>query len=299
MQLSVIARRRFAAPARTMGLLSLLLIGARSLGAQAAAPLRDPALPYGSWGEAARETAAVIGNRPLARPADGVYAAGDAVIYNDGGKHYRAHVVGIESGRYKLHYDGFGPTWIARGDADALLGYQPGYAPSARRAAATATGVAQVGDELEAQSGGKWYAARVIAVRAGAFRVHYDGQPTSRDEWLPAGQLRRFPGPPARTPRAAPGKYACTTSTYNGRTGMYEYAPKGAFVLASDGTYQYLGFSQPSGGRYRLDAAAGTVTFAGGYLAGGEATPIVQRPGRYYLTAPGIGERWTCTAGAK
>jgi hypothetical protein len=294
------ARRCAGAP--TLAAVAALLAAASPAAAQDPAPLRDPALPYGSWGEAARETAAAIGDRPLARPADGVYAVGDAVIFDDGGKRYRAHVVAIESGRYVVHYDGFAASWQRRADADALLGYQPGYAPAARPAAANAAaangaagGAPQVGDELEAQSGARWYAARVIAVRDGAYRVHYDGQPSSKDEWVPASRLRRFPGPPARTLRPAAGKYACTASSYNGRTGTYEFTPKGAFVLAADGAYQYLGFAQPSPGRYAVDAAAGTVTFAGGHLDGGEATPMVQRPGKYYLTAPRIGERWTCT----
>jgi hypothetical protein len=287
-----IARRRAVLSALA------LLAGATPSAAQPPAPLRDPALPYASWGEAARETAAAIGDRPLARPADGAYAVGDAVIFDDGGKRYRAHVVGIEGGRYVVRYDGFGPEWKRTASADALLGYQPGYAPAARAAAAAiapASAAPRVGDELEAESRGRWHAARVIAVRDGAFRVHYDGQPTSADEWVPASRLRRFPGPPSVTPRPEAGKYACTASSYDSRTGTYAYTPKGAFVLAADGAYQYLGFAQPSAGRYRVDAAAGTVTFAGGHLDGGEATPMVQRPGRYYLTAPRIGERWTCT----
>lgn len=285
--------------ALTLCTLALLTLGPGTLPAQAPTPLRDPALPYGSWGEAARETDAAIGGRPLAKPADGVYVAGDAVIYNDNGKHYRAHIVAIANGRYELHYDGFGPNWKIPADADAVLGYQPGYVANRPASAGTAGARSwQVGDELEAESGGKWYAARVIAVRGGSFRVHYDGQASSRDEWMPASRLRRFPGAQRRTPAAAPGKYACTASSYNNRTGMYEFAPKGAFVLIGDGTYEYLGFAKPSRGRYRLDAA-GTVTFAGGHLDGGEATPMVQRPGRFYLTAPRIGERWTCSAGAK
>ena len=278
-------------------LLVLLLFTVRSVGAQSATPLRDPTLPYASWGEAQRETDAAIGGRPLAKPSNGAYATGDAVIFDDGGKHYRAHVTGIENGRYVLHYDGFAATWQTRASVDALLGYQPGYSPAVQ-AAGPMTRAWQVGDELEAQSGGKWYSALVTDVRGGSVRVHYDGQPASRDEWVTASRVRRFPGPPTRTSPAAPGKYACNASSFNSRTGMYEYSPKGAFVLTANGAYQYLGFSQPSAGRYRLDAA-GMVTFAGGHLDGGVATPMVQRPGRFYLTAPRIGERWTCTAGAK
>lgn len=47
---------------------------------------RDPSVPYASWGEASRETAAALEGRTLVRPADGRYKGGDAVIINDGGK---------------------------------------------------------------------------------------------------------------------------------------------------------------------------------------------------------------------
>lgn len=62
----------------------------------------------------------------------------------------------------------------------------------------------------------------------------------------------------------------------------------------SDGRYQYLGFARPSAGRYQIDGATGRVSFAAGYLRGGEATPMAGQPGRFYLTAPAIGSRWTC-----
>jgi hypothetical protein len=83
-------------------------------------------------------------------------------------------------------------------------------------------------------------------------------------------------------------------SRYDSRSGTYAFDPKGSVVLFADGRYHYLGSAKPSPGRYRVDAATGAVSFAGGHLDGGEATPMVQRPGRFYLTAPRIGERWTC-----
>ena len=147
---------------------------------------------------------------------------------------------------------------------------------------------------MEAQSRGKWHAARVVGVRGAEYRVHYDGQPSSSDEWVPRSRLRHFAGGPTRTAPPAKGKYACNASRYDSRTGRYEFDPRGSVVLFADGRYQYLGFAQPSPGRYRLDAASGVVSFTGGHLDGGEATPMVQRPGRFYLTAPRIDERWTC-----
>lgn len=257
--------------------------------------LRDPTLPYSSWGEAERETAAAIGDRPLVRPATGTYAVGDAVIFNDGGKRYRAHVIGIESGRYVLQYDGFGPNWTRRAGVELLLGYQPGYAPRVGTGASGAARAVRVGDELEIESQGKWREGRVIGVRGAEVRVHFDGQPRSADEWVPRSRLRYMAGGPVRTTPVAAGKYSCTASRYESRTGMYEYDPKGSVVLSADGGYEYLGFKQPSVGRYRTDPASSVVSFTGGHLGGGEATPMVQRPGKFYLTAPNIGERWVCT----
>src|SRR4051812_11136000 len=109
----IVTRRRFRSTL-ALSALSLFILSAGTLQGQTPTPLRDPALPYGSWGEAARETADAIGGRPLEKPADGLYAVGDAVIYNDNGKRYRAHVIAIANGRYELHYDGFGPTWKIR-----------------------------------------------------------------------------------------------------------------------------------------------------------------------------------------
>lgn len=127
-----------------------------------------------------------------------------------------------------------------------------------------------------------------------------------------AGTPAKAPEPPAGTavetptsgpavPPTAPGetggglsagKYGCTSSVYSG--GSYEFQPRGSIVLAADGTYQYLGFEQPSPGRYRFNAE-GKFSFEGGYLNGGEATPFEDRPGRFALVAPELPEhRWTC-----
>ncbi|WP_284350118.1 hypothetical protein [Roseisolibacter agri] len=104
---------------------ALLLLAAPTLAA-AQAP-RDPAVPYASWGEAQREAADAIAGRKLARPADGRYRVGDAVIVDDeNGKVYRAHVILAEDTRYRVRYDGFGPENVRYYDAARILGYQPG-----------------------------------------------------------------------------------------------------------------------------------------------------------------------------
>ncbi|MDB5202714.1 MAG: hypothetical protein JWQ27_2123 [Ferruginibacter sp.] len=88
------------------------------------------------------------------------------------------------------------------------------------------------------------------------------------------------------------GKYGCTASHYNSRTGMYEYTPRGFVTLNSNGSYSYAGFKKPSIGKYSVDAA-GNILFSGGYLDHGKAEKI-DRPNKYFLVFPTIPDnRWT------
>jgi hypothetical protein len=100
------------------------------------------------------------------------------------------------------------------------------------------------------------------------------------------------PAPPAAGARPRTGRYGCTEAVRN-TGGTYDFQARGAFVLRADGRYQYLGFRTPSAGRYTV-GAGGRIGFAAGHLDGGEATPIEGQPGRFYLTAPRTGARWTC-----
>ena len=89
------------------------------------------------------------------------------------------------------------------------------------------------------------------------------------------------------------GKYGCTASKYN--NGFYEYLPKGSFVLAKNGSYTYNGLAKPSTGTFKVDAASGEISFSGGYLDKGTATPIAGKANRYTLVFPTIPDgRWTC-----
>ena len=72
------------------------------------------------------------------------------------------------------------------------------------------------------------------------------------------------------------GKYSCTASKYN--NGFYEYLPKGSFVLAKNGSYTYNGFSKPSKGTFKVDAATGVISFSGGYFDKGAAKKFVIDP---------------------
>lgn len=101
---------------------------------------------------------------------------------------------------------------------------------------------------------------------------------------------------PAEAAAPAHGKYACLSSKYKAATGTYEFTARGAFTLSANSQYSYLGFEQPSRGTFKVDQASGTLTFAGGYLDKGAATPIKGDANRYYLVSPSLPEhRWTCS----
>lgn len=91
-----------------------------------------------------------------------------------------------------------------------------------------------------------------------------------------------------------PGKYGCTSSHYDARSGMWEFRPRGSFVIAADGSYSYDALGRPSSGRYVVDAASGKATFRGGAFDGGEATPIAGRQNELLLVAPRLDTRYKC-----
>lgn len=141
----------------------------------------------------------------------------------------------------------------------------------------------------------RWYKATILAVTDKAYKIHYDGYAASSDETVPASRIRRLGGQgKTGTPAAVKyGRYGCTASKYV--NGAYEYAPKGSFVLAPNGSYTYYGFAKPSAGKFSVNAA-GVVSFSGGYFTGGQATPIEGRENRYYVVFPANPDnRWTCS----
>ena len=70
------------------------------------------------------------------------------------------------------------------------------------------------GDVVEAQWGGEWKKAKVIAVKPGTprpFKVHFEGYDASRDNWLTAAELRALGAQPA-APAPAPAASAPASS---------------------------------------------------------------------------------------
>jgi tetratricopeptide (TPR) repeat protein len=80
------------------------------------------------------------------------------------------------------------------------------------------------------------------------------------------------PSAPPSAPPAPPGAlvlgaYACTHDTWSGPPSARRRVsePKGSLLLRADGTYRYL--ENGADGRYRYDAATGSITWQGGGLA--------------------------------
>jgi hypothetical protein len=91
------------------------------------------------------------------------------------------------------------------------------------------------------------------------------------------------------------GKYGCVSSKFKVASGTYEYSPRGSFTVSASGEYSYIGFDKPSTGKFSFDQESGKISFNGGYLDKGEATPIKGENNRFYLVTPTLPDhRWTC-----
>ncbi|RYY85462.1 MAG: hypothetical protein EOO24_36545 [Comamonadaceae bacterium] len=109
-----------------------------------------------------------------------------------------------------------------------------------------------------------------------------------------AAGLALLSGGAAAQPAAfQPGTYRCMASKLS--NGTLEMKPRGAVVFAAGGKYSYKGFAQPSEGTWKA-GAGGKLELQGGYLAGGEATPIQGYANRYHLVFPtNPDSRWSCS----
>jgi hypothetical protein len=102
-------------------------------------------------------------------------------------------------------------------------------------------------------------------------------------------------GATAHAATLAHGTYGCVSSTFKAASGTYEFSPRGSFTVSANGEYSYQGFEKPSTGKFRFDEQSGKLSFQGGYLDKGEATPIKGDGNRFYLVTPTLpGHRWTC-----
>lgn len=114
-------------------------------------------------------TPAKIGNSPH---------LGERIEAYDGNDWYRAIITDYKNDTFKVHYYGY------EYDEDEYL-----TADEIREAAPFKQ--FKIGDAVEAESDGKWYAAHVLNVKGGAHFVSYDDYDASENEWLPSDKIRK------------------------------------------------------------------------------------------------------------
>jgi hypothetical protein len=190
----------------------------------------------------------------------------------------------------------------------------PVHVATAQTAATVTPGAFHVNDRVEVEyvpNSGKWLPATVVDVQNDGFaykvRVAPWGNGATTETSIHFKRVRAASAasatPVPATPETPPsrgavhlasGRYGCTSSQFSSSAHAIEYTPRGSIELAADGTYRYLGLQTPSAGKYQRDAS-GKLAFSGGYLNGGEATPIEGETNRFQIvTATLPGGRWTC-----
>lgn len=113
-----------------------------------------------------------------------------------GGQWWAAEILESRAGLSRIHYTGWGPEW------DEWVG------PERLRAVTPATPVvplksARVGQRIEVEWHGSWWAAEVVAVKNGFYKIHYTGWGSEWDEWVELPRMRAA-GSPSRAPVKTP-----------------------------------------------------------------------------------------------
>ena len=156
----------------------------------------------------------------------------------------------------------------------------------------------KVGEKVEVVWSGSAYKAEIIKVDGERYRVRYDGYDIKNDEWVRASRFNTNNKLPKGVSKILPGKYFCFSDEYNQNTGMTEFTNRGSLIFHPNGKYEYLGHKKPSVGTYTVKAN-GVISLKGGYMDGGQATPM-PRPNKFYLVFPNIiGNRWSCEPAKK
>ncbi|MEP6901431.1 MAG: agenet domain-containing protein [Actinomycetota bacterium] len=160
------------------------------------------------------------------------YGIGDLVEAQDyRGAWYKSKIVGIENGKYKVHYFGWDDAWSelvapekvrdstdhdfgseveveqngvwykalivdSRYGAEHLVTYvgynEDEWVKDERiRGYSANRSDSRLGKKVEVLSKGKWYSARIIDRRRDEVYVHYDGYDDTFNEWVPANRVRR------------------------------------------------------------------------------------------------------------
>lgn len=164
-----------------------------------------------------------------------------------------------------------------------------------------ACAASSVGDKVQVQWHGGWYAATVLEIGAGAqqgsYKIRYDGYGSNWDEYVPlsriaadANKKKDAAAPSATAPAATPapeGRYLCQAFEAG------QLHNQGEFILDAGGSYRDLMYK--SAGNWSLDKASGEMLFRDGSLANGARARLVttsQGKTAVQFTWPGNAMRW-------
>lgn len=116
-----------------------------------------------------------------------------------GGQWWAADVLEIRGDLRRIHYTGWGAEWDEWVGPDRLRAA----APAAPQRPAVALKSARPGQRVEVEWHGSWWAAEVVAVKNGFYKIHYTGWGAEWDEWVEPSRMRAPARAPARTPEIA------------------------------------------------------------------------------------------------
>lgn len=102
---------------------------------------------------------------------------GERVEAFDQGNWYDAIITDIQNGKYKVHYFGY------EYDEDVYKTEKQIRPKNIKPFA--------IGSSVEAEWKGKWYPAKILQIKGGAYLVSYDGFGKEWDEWIPSSRVRK------------------------------------------------------------------------------------------------------------
>ena len=100
-------------------------------------------------------------------------APGEAVEVYWKGRWYPARVLQAKASQWFIAYDGYGANWNEWVGQDRIRSLWA------------------VGSPIDVLWKRSWYRATILAVRPGAYRIHYDGYGPEWDEWVTPSRMRR------------------------------------------------------------------------------------------------------------
>lgn len=121
------------------------------------------------------------------------YLVGEKVEVEWNGSWWKAEVLAVDGSLYRVHYTGWSSKWdenvttarMRPPTGSAKIGTEvPGAGDMA------APGIWKVGDNVDVSWNGSWWAAQIIGVTGGLYRVHYVGWSTSWDENVTLARIR-------------------------------------------------------------------------------------------------------------